>query len=222
LFDYEGWPKRIGSLFPSLPGHIDSAFHFGENYFFTKEEKIWKYKPISSYPPLYELAYGYPKQLREEYPYIPFSSVDAAFSISDAIFFFKDYEFWQSEWASNITGKVPIKVNAAVGWRNPRVDSSLNEPLAYLISNNSMYKFQYWSLPLSQESIDIRYFLFDCVNSNYNRQHDGGLASSYKQAFAASDNQIYNNNNLMRWFPRMVKSSSKRVKLQNEKQTEKF
>ena len=36
LFDYEGWPKKINVIFPYLPSNIDSAYYFGENYFFTK------------------------------------------------------------------------------------------------------------------------------------------------------------------------------------------
>jgi hypothetical protein len=36
LFDYEGWPKQIGELFPNLPGNIDGAFFHTDSYFFTK------------------------------------------------------------------------------------------------------------------------------------------------------------------------------------------
>lgn len=128
--------------------------------------------------------------LKEEYPDIPFRSVDSVFSISTSIFFFKDYEFWQNDWNSNVTGKMPFKTNAAVSWRNPRLDNSLIEPLAYVVANSSMYKFNYWSIPISQESLDIRYFLFDCVQANYKPHNSLFLGPSYKQAFIADD--IYN------------------------------
>jgi hypothetical protein len=121
---------------------------------------------------------------------MPFKSVDSAFSVAASIFFFKDYDFWQSDWNSNVTGKMPIKTNAAVGWRNPRVDSSLSEPLAYLISNTSMYRFNYWSMPLSQDTMDIRYFLFDCVQSNAKPDNQVFVGPSYKQAFLTND--LYN------------------------------
>ena len=99
----------------------------------------------------------------------------------------KDYEFWQSDWNTNVTGKIPFKTNAAVSWRNPRLDSSLTEPLAYIVSNASMYKFNYWSIPISQEALDIRYFLFDCVQANYKPHNSLFLGPSYKQAFIADD-----------------------------------
>lgn len=197
LFDYEGWPKRINDLFPRLPTSIDSAYYFGENYFFTKNDLIWKYRSVASYPPRYEMVDGYPMLIRDEYPDIPFRSIDSAFAAGASIFFFKDYEFWQSDWSTNVTGRMPIKVNAALDWRNPRIDSSLSEPLAYLISNTSMYKFNYWSIPLSHESADIRYFLFDCVQANapsssYKQLPESPtfLGPSYKQAFLIND--IYN------------------------------
>jgi hypothetical protein len=133
---------------------------------------------------------GYPKLIKEEYPDIPFKTVDSVFSISTSIFFFKDYEFWQNDWSSNVTGKMPFKSNAAVSWRNPRLDNSLIEPLAYVVSNSSMYKFNYWSIPMSQESLDIRYFLFDCVQANYKPHNSLFLGPSYKQAFIADD--VYN------------------------------
>jgi hypothetical protein len=85
---------------------------------------------------------------------------------------------------------MPFKSNAAVSWRNPRLDNSLIEPLAYVVSNTSMYKFNYWSIPISQESLDIRYFLFDCVQANYKPHNSLFLGPSYKQAFIADD--IYN------------------------------
>ena len=105
---------------------------------------------------------------------------------------------------------MPIKTNAAVGWRNPRVDSSLSEPLAYLISNTSMYKFNYWSIPLSHETMDIRFFMFDCVQSNYMPDNNVYVGPSYKQAFMAND--VYNganaNNNVnKKWFARLVRPS---------------
>ena len=130
---------------------------------------------------------GYPRSLKEEYPDMPFKSVDSAFSIASSIFFFKDYEFWQSDWNSNVTGKIPFKTNAAVSWRNPRLDNSLTEPLAYIVSNSSLYKFNYWSIPISQEALDIRYFLFDCVQANYKPHNPLFLGPSYKQAFIADD-----------------------------------
>lgn len=130
---------------------------------------------------------NYPKLMKEEYPDIPFRSVDSAFSIATSIFFFKDYEFWQSDWNSNVTGKVPFKTNAAVSWRNPRLDTSLTEPLAYIVSNTSLYRFNYWSIPISQETLDIRYFLFDCVQANYKPHNPLFLGPSYKQAFIADD-----------------------------------
>ena len=98
-----------------------------------------------------------------------------------------DYDFWQSDWNTNVTGKIPFKTNAAVSWRNPRLDSSLTEPLAYIVSNASMYKFNYWSIPISQEALDIRYFLFDCVQANYKPHNPLFLGPSYKQAFLTDD-----------------------------------
>jgi hypothetical protein len=89
-----------------------------------------------------------------------------------------------------VTGKIPFRTNAAVSWRNPRLDSSLTEPLAYIVSNASMYKFNYWSIPISQEALDIRYFLFDCVQANYKPHNPLFLGPSYKQAFIADD--VYN------------------------------
>lgn len=155
------------------------------------------------------LVTGYPRNLKEEYPDIPFKTVDSAFSIASSIFFFKgiyylsflaslnnsnlkteillDYEFWQSDWNTNLTGKIPFKASAAVSWRNPRLDSSMTEPLAYIVSNSSMYKFNFWSIPISQETLDIRYFLFDCVQSNYKPHNPLFLGPSYKQAFIADD-----------------------------------
>ncbi len=214
LFDYDGWPKKISELFPSLPGNIDSAYLYNDQYHFTKvielelylftnksdalkylnlkNESLWKYKITFAYPPKYILIKGYPRPLKEEYPDIPFKSVDSAFSIASSIFFFKDYDFWQSDWNSNITGRIPFKTSSAVSWRNPRLDSSLTEPLAYIISNSSMYKFNYWSIPISQEALDIRYFLFDCVQANYKPHNSLFLGPSYKQAFIADD--VYNRN----------------------------
>lgn len=86
-----------------------------------------------------------------------------------------------------MTGKIPFKASAAVSWRNPRLDSSMTEPLAYIVSNSSMYKFNFWSIPISQETLDIRYFLFDCVQSNYKPHNPLFLGPSYKQAFIADD-----------------------------------
>lgn len=42
LFDYEGWPKRISTLFPSLPANIDSAYLYDDHYHFTKVIMILK------------------------------------------------------------------------------------------------------------------------------------------------------------------------------------
>ena len=81
-----------------------------------------------------------------------------------------------------------------MSWRNPRLDTGLNEPLAYIISNSSMYKFNYWSFPVSYEALDIRYFLFDCVQANYQPNDAIFLGPSYKQAFIADD--IYSKENL--------------------------
>lgn len=187
LFDYDGWPKRITDLFPNLPGHIDAAYFFDDHYYFTKNNMLWKYRIANSYPPKYVLDRGFPKLLKEEYPQLPFKTLDAAFAVATSIFFFKGHEFWQSDWSSNVTSKVPIKVDAAVSWRNPRLEAGPNEPLAYIISNSSMYKFNYWSFPLSQESLDIRYFLFDCVQTNYQPDKDVFLGPSYRQAFIADD-----------------------------------
>ena len=50
-----------------------------------------------------------------------------------------------------------------------------------------MYKFNYWSIPISQEALDIRYFLFDCVQSNYKPHNPLFLGPSYKQAFLTDD-----------------------------------
>ncbi len=36
LIDKEGWPKRINSLFPSLPNYIDTAYLMNNFYYFTK------------------------------------------------------------------------------------------------------------------------------------------------------------------------------------------
>ena len=93
LFDYDGWPKKISALFPGLPGHVDSAYLYDDIFHFTKDEMLWKYKIVLSYPPKYVLIYGYPKPLKEEYPDIPFKSVDSAFSIASSIFFFKGIHF---------------------------------------------------------------------------------------------------------------------------------
>jgi hypothetical protein len=110
------------------------------------------------------------------------------------IIIFIDTEFWQSDWTPNITGKIPFKVDAVLSWRNPRLDTGLNEPLAYIISNSSMYKFNYWSFPVSYEALDIRYFLFDCVQANYQPNDAIFLGPSYKQAFIADD--IYSKENV--------------------------
>ena len=98
-----------------------------------------------------------------------------------------DQQFWQSDWTSNVTGRIPFKVNAAISWRNPRLEAGPSEPLAYIISNTSMYKFNYWSFPLSQEALDIRFFLFDCVQTNYQPSNSIFIGPSYKQAFLAND-----------------------------------
>lgn len=50
-----------------------------------------------------------------------------------------------------------------------------------------MYKFNYWSIPISQEALDIRYFLFDCVQANYKPHNPLFLGPSYKQAFLTED-----------------------------------
>jgi len=50
-----------------------------------------------------------------------------------------------------------------------------------------MYKFNYWSIPISQEALDIRYFLFDCVQANYKPHNSLFLGPSYKQAFLTED-----------------------------------
>ena len=60
-----------------------------------------------------------------------------------------------------------------------------------------MYKFNYKSIPFDDETqdddynvdLDIRYFLFDCVQANYKPQSQF-LGPSYKQAFITED--IYN------------------------------
>ena len=57
-----------------------------------------------------------------------------------------------------------------------------------------MYKFNYWSFPVSYEALDIRYFLFDCVQANYQPNDAIFLGPSYKQAFIADD--IYNKETL--------------------------
>jgi hypothetical protein len=159
--------------------------------FFLKGDQVWKYKIASSYyPPKYVIVKNYPKTIKEEYPNLPFNRIDGAFAVSSSVFLFKDTEFWQSDWTSNITGKIPFKVDAVLSWRNPRLDTGLNEPLAYIISNSSMYKFNYWSFPVSYEALDIRYFLFDCVQANYQPNNAIFLGPSYKQAFIADD--IYN------------------------------
>lgn len=36
LFDYEGWPRLISSLFPGLPSNIDAAYLYDDHYHFTK------------------------------------------------------------------------------------------------------------------------------------------------------------------------------------------
>ena len=145
---------------------------------------------------------------------MPFDRIDGAFAVASSVFLFKgrligfffnsylffnhiyhiDTEFWQSDWTSNITGKIPFKVDAVLSWRNPRLDTGLKEPLAYVISNSSMYKFNYWSFPVSYEALDIRYFLFDCVQANYQPNDAIFLGPSYKQAFIADD--IYNKETL--------------------------
>lgn len=50
-----------------------------------------------------------------------------------------------------------------------------------------MYKFNYWSFPVSYEALDIRYFLFDCVQANYQPNNAMFIGPSYKQAFIADD-----------------------------------
>jgi hypothetical protein len=151
--------------------------------------------------------------LTQEYRHIPFKSVDTAFSIASSIFFFKDYEFWQSDWNSNLTGKIPFKINAAVAWRSPRLDNSLAEPLAYIISNASMYKFNYWSMPISQEAIDIRYFLFDCIQSNYKPNNPSFIGPSYEQAFISDD--LYNKNDNIRRSLKSLINNNKNEQLIN-------
>lgn len=144
---------------------------------------------------------------------MPFRSVDSAFSIASSIFFFKDYEFWQSDWNSNVTGKIPFKTNAAVSWRNPRLDNSLTEPLAYIVSNSSMYKFNYWSIPISQEALDIRYFLFDCVQANYKPHNPLFLGPSYKQAFLVDDvysKEVKSARQIPAYLARMVRNSNEK------------
>lgn len=49
IVDYEGWPKKISTLFPQLPDSIDAAYLLDNHYFFTKvlqrlDSSIEKYK----------------------------------------------------------------------------------------------------------------------------------------------------------------------------------
>jgi hypothetical protein len=96
-------------------------------------------------------------------------------------------EFWQNGWSPNITGKIPLKANAILSWRHPNMMNEINEPLAYIISNTSMYKFNFWNYPTESEAIDTRFFLFDCVKTNSIPDKDVFLGPSYKQALIEND-----------------------------------
>jgi hypothetical protein len=82
---------------------------------------------------------------------------------------------------------MPFKANAVLSWRHPNMVTGINEPLAYIISNTSMYKFNFWNYPTENDAIDVRYFLFDCVKTNSMPDSDVFLGPSYKQAFIEND-----------------------------------
>ena len=94
---------------------------------------------------------------------------------------------WQSNWETNTTGKMPFRTNSAFGWRNPTVEHNLNEPLAYINSNMSLYKFNLLSIPISQETLDIRYFLFDCMRSNNYRPLSAVLENNFIKKSISND-----------------------------------
>jgi hypothetical protein len=93
---------------------------------------------------------------------IPFSNVDSALSFSSSVYFFKNNEMWKSNLESNLTSKMPMKTTNAFSWRDTEKNNS-SEPLAYLNTDMFLYKFNFHNIPITYESLNIRYFLFDCV-----------------------------------------------------------
>ncbi len=99
-----------------------------------------------------------------------------------------------------MTGKMPFRADAVLSWRHPNMKNGINEPLAYIISNTTMYKFNYWNFPLAHETLDTRYYLFDCVKTDLKVNNEPNsnvyIGPSYKQAFI--ENDVYKNNQISR------------------------
>ena len=82
-----------------------------------------------------------------------------------------------------------------------------------------MYKFNYWSIPISQEALDIRYFLFDCVQTNYKPHNPLFLGPSYKQAFLTDDVYSKEDKSVRSLSPhnaRIVRNNDKKVQEQSK------
>ncbi len=120
IVDYEGWPKKISSIFTGVPEHINSAFFLENHYYFTKGELIWKFSISKSYNTHYEAVAGYPRSLNLEFPHIPYKSVDSAFSSGSSVFFFKGkyteflYRYFKYTLLSLIFIMVQISVSGRV------------------------------------------------------------------------------------------------------------
>ncbi len=216
IVDYEGWPKKSSSMFPDLPNNIDSAFFLENHYYFTKDKLIWKYSLSKSSSTRYIAITGYPKVLQSEFPNIPYKSVDSAFSSGSSVFFFKgkkskyllisrfnynyflyfknykiclllDFSFWQSSWNDSITYPMPFKTISALSWKQPGSVFNYSEPLAYLISGVTMHQFNYWNINLQTNNVDIRYFLFDCLETNPKPDGQVFIGPNYSHTYINDD-----------------------------------
>lgn len=137
------------------------------------------------------MVLGYPKVLTDEFPHIPFESVDSAFSIGSSVFFFNGFDFWQNTWESNTTRSIPFKTNAAISWINPGAKLDYKEPLAYLVSDVSMHQFNYWNIFLQTNNADIRYFLFDCLGTNPKPEGKSFLGPTYNNTRITDDIVVF-------------------------------
>ena len=117
--------------------------------------------------------------LLEEYPDIPFIQVDSAFVLGNSTFFFKDFEFWQSSWGYNVTRSAPFKTDAVIAWKEPALDFSYREPLAYLVSGVTMHQFNFWNVHMQSKNVDIRYFYFDCLGRKLKSSDGTFVGPSY-------------------------------------------
>jgi hypothetical protein len=76
---------------------------------------------------------------------------------------------------------MPFKTIAALSWKQPGLVFDYSEPLAYLVSGVTMHQFDYWNINLQKNNVDIRYFLFDCLETNPKPDRRVFIGPTYSQ-----------------------------------------